>query len=363
MTPPRTPYRIASDTQTPLGIRPANTRQINLALQGGGAHGAFGWGVLDRMLEDGRLDIEGISATSAGAMNAVVYAYGLMTGGREGARAKLEAFWRAISERGQTTSPVRQTPIDVWLRALGMRETIGYHAFETMTRVFSPYQFNPLNLNPLKDVIVEIVDFEELRRCTSTALRLCATNVRTGKPKIFTNQTLSADVVLASACLPMLFRAVEIEGESYWDGGYIGNPAIFPLIYDVECRDILIVHINPIIRPDVPTTSSDIYNRINEISFNSSLIREMRAIAFATKLIDDDWIKPEFRDKMKRLNLHAIRADEVMSEFTVASKFDTDWTFLTHLRDMGRNAAALWLDGHFQDIGERSTVDIRAEYL
>jgi NTE family protein len=174
---------------------------------------------------------------------------------------------------------------------------------------------------------------------------------------------LSADVVLASACLPMLFRAVEIDGEHYWDGGYVGNPAIYPLIYDVDCRDILVVHINPIVRPDVPHDAPAIYNRINEISFNSSLIREMRAIAFATRLIDEDWIRPEYRDRMKRLYVHAIRADEVMSEFSVSSKFNTEWDFLSHLKALGRNAATLWLDAHFDDVGRRSSVDIRTDYL
>ncbi|CAN1496892.1 RssA Predicted esterase of the alpha-beta hydrolase superfamily [Rhabdaerophilaceae bacterium] len=342
---------------------PRKSRKLNLALQGGGAHGAFGWGVLDKFLEDGRIDIEGISATSAGAMNAVVYAYGMMKGGKEEARATLERFWRAINVKGQSSSPMRQTPVDAWLRALGVKESLGYHAFDALTRMLSPYQFNPLNLNPLKDVLLETVDFAAMKDCTCVELRICATNVRSGKPKIFSNAMLSAEAILASACLPMLFRAVEIDGEHYWDGGYIGNPAIYPLIYDLNCRDILIVHINPIARPDVPTNSSEIHNRINEISFNSSLIREMRAIAFATKLLDDGWIKPEFSDRMKRLYIHAIRADEVMSKFTVASKFDTDWAFLTHLRDLGREAAAQWLDAHFDSIGSRSTVDIRADYL
>lgn len=339
------------------------TKRINLALQGGGAHGAFGWGVLDMLLEDGRSDIEGLSATSAGAMNAVVYAYGKMIGGNAGAREKLEAFWRQISHAGRMSSPIKRTPIDVWLEGFGVKESLSYQAFETMTRMVSPYQFNPLNLNPLKDVLTAVVDFDALHHCTTTKLRLCATNVRSGKPKIFTNAMMSADAVLASACLPMLFRAVEIEGEHYWDGGYIGNPAIFPLIYDTESCDILIVHINPIVRADVPKRPSDIYNRINEISFNSSLIREMRAIAFATKLLDEQWIKPEHQGQMKRLFLHAIRADDVMSSFSVASKFETDWGFLTELRDFGRKAAAEWLSAHYDDINARSSIDIRQEYL
>jgi NTE family protein len=348
----------------PADVDPVATvpRKINLALQGGGAHGAFGWGVLDRLLEDGRLEIDGLSATSAGAMNATVYAYGLATGGREGAREALEQFWRRVSAAGRFASPLKSAPIDAWLKAFGLREPLAYRAFEFMTHVLSPYEFNPLNLNPLKDVLMETVDFEVLRRSSST-LRLCATSVRTGKPRIFRTDEITPEAVLASACLPLLFQAVEVDGEHYWDGGYIGNPAIYPLIYDATSRDILIVHINPIVREELPRRSSDILNRINEISFNSSLMREMRAIAFVSKLIDDDWLKPEARDKLSRVHIHAIRSDDVMSAFSVASKYDTDWDFLIRLRDLGREATSLWLDSHFDDVGVRSSIDVREDYL
>jgi NTE family protein len=338
-------------------------KTINLALQGGGAHGAFGWGVLDKLMEDGRIAIEALSATSAGAMNATVYAHGFMKGGRDGAREALELFWSRISAAGRVSSPMQSTPIDAWLRAFGLKEPLAYRAFEFMTHVLSPYEFNPLNLNPLKTVLTEVVDFEALRRCTSTALRLCATSVRTGKPRIFGNDEITPEAVLASACLPMLFQAVEIEGEHYWDGGYIGNPAIYPLIYDSTARDILIVHINPIVREEVPRRSAEIMNRVNEISFNSSLMREMRAIAFVSKLVDEEWLKPEMRGRLNRVLVHAIRSDDVMSAFSVASKYNTDWEFLVYLRDLGRQATELWLDTHFRDIGARSTVDIAGEYL
>lgn len=340
------------------------TKKINVALQGGGAHGAFGWGVLDKLMEDGRIEVEAMSATSAGAMNATVFAYGFMKGGRDGARETLESFWRKTSDAGKKSSPLQSTPIDAWLRAFGMNpEPIAYRAFEMMTHMMSPYEFNPLNLNPLKSVLTETVDFDELRKCTSTSLRLCATSVRTGKPRIFKNEELSPEAVLASACLPLVFQAVEVDGEHYWDGGYIGNPAIYPLIYDAATPDILIVHINPIVREELPKRSADIMNRINEISFNSSLMREMRAIAFVSKLIDDDWIRPEVKDRLSRVLIHAIRSDDVMSAFSVSSKFNTDWDFLTQLRDLGREATALWLDTHFDDINTRSTVDVRGEYL
>lgn len=352
---------VTSDAFEPDVVK---TKKINVALQGGGAHGAFGWGVLDKLMEDGRIEVEAMSATSAGAMNATVFAYGFMKGGREGAREALESFWRKTSDAGKMSSPLQSTPIDAWLRAFGMNpEPIAYRAFEMMTHMMSPYEFNPLNLNPLKSVLTETVDFDELRKCTSTSLRLCATSVRTGKPRIFKNEELSPEAVLASACLPLVFQAVEVDGEHYWDGGYIGNPAIYPLIYDAATPDILIIHINPIVREELPKRSADIMNRINEISFNSSLMREMRAIAFVSKLIDDDWIKPEMKDRLSRVLIHAIRSDDVMSAFSVSSKFNTDWDFLTHLRDLGREATALWLDTHFDDINTRSTVDVRGEYL
>jgi NTE family protein len=351
---------LAPDIIEPIAVV---AKKLNVALQGGGAHGAFGWGVLDKLMEDGRIEIDGISATSAGAMNATVYAYGHMTGGRDGARETLEKFWRNVSAAGRISSPIQATPIDAWLRAFGLREPFAYRAFEFMTHVFSPYEFNPLNLNPLKAVLKDTVDFDELRRCTCTKLRLCATSVRTGKPRIFQNAEVTPEAVLASACLPLIFQAVEVDGEPYWDGGFIGNPAIYPLIYDAESRDILIVHINPIVREEVPKRSSDILNRINEISFNSSLMREMRAIAFVSKLIDDDWLRPEMKDRLSRVHVHAIRSDDVMSAFSVASKFNTDYEFLTHLRDLGREAAELWLEAHFGDISARSSVDVRSEYL
>jgi NTE family protein len=251
------------------------TKTVNLALQGGGSHGAFAWGVLDRLLEDGRIKIEGISATSAGAMNATVLAYGLAEGGTEGARSALAFFWRNIAEAART-SPLQPSPLDRLLHNHWLDFSPAFQMLDLMTRVFSPYQLNPLNINPLRDVLVQSVDFEQLRRCSSAKLFLSATNVRTGKVKIFNTSEITPDAVLASACLPFLFQAVEIDGEAYWDGGYMGNPAIFPLIYECVSTDVVIVHINPLARPDVPRTSGEIMNRINEISFNSSLMREAR---------------------------------------------------------------------------------------
>ena len=265
-------------------------KKINLALQGGGAHGAFSWGVLDKILEDGRLEIDGLTATSAGAMNAAVYSYGKMKGGADRAREALHNFWKDISDTGSIFSPVKITPLE----ALFMGEatsSISFQMFESFTRMFSPYQFNPLNINPLKDVLKRHVDFDEIHACKCTQMFICATNVRTNRIKIFKNDEISADAVLASACLPMLFQAVEIEGEAYWDGGYMGNPALYPLFYHTDTDDMMIIHINPIKREEVPKTAPQIYNRINEISFNSSLLRELRAISFIQKLVEEGWIK------------------------------------------------------------------------
>jgi len=335
-------------------------KKISLALQGGGSHGAFCWGVLDRLLEDRRIFVEGISATSAGSMNAVVFAYGLAVGGRDGARASLSDFWTRVSEVGCRYSPLKPSPLDYWLDYYNQDINPAYLVFDSLTRLFSPYQLNPLNFNPLRDVLEQTVDFSRLRHACPVKLFLCATNVRTGKVKIFDNTELSADAVLASGCLPFLFQAIEIDGEAYWDGGYMGNPAIFPLIYDCKSPDILIVHINPISRSEIPKTGSDILNRLNEISFNSSLMREMRAVAFVTRLIDDKKVQA---NDMRRLFIHDIEDEAYMRELGSASKLDPDWDFLAELRDRGRVVADEWLKKNFDRIGKESTVDIREKYL
>jgi len=267
---------------------------VNLALQGGGAHGAFTWDVIDRLLEEPRLEMEGVSATSAGAMNAAVMAHGLTTGGRKGAREALEEFWHGVA---RVSAPFGALQL-----------------FEVMSRFLSPYQLNPFNYNPLRQLIRQVIDFEQLRRRSAIKLFLSATNVRTGKIKVFTDKEITADCVLASACLPFLYQAVEIDGEHYWDGGYMGNPALFPLIYSCHSRDILIVHVNPVERPGKPTSAHEIANRVNEISFNSSLMREMRADAFVTKLIDDGKLSQGFLEYGRRsyagLRAHLERCGE-----------------------------------------------------
>ncbi len=337
-----------------------SAKPVALALQGGGMHGAFTWGVIDRLLEDGRLAIEGVSATSAGAMNAVVLANGLLHGDKNGARQALHDFWLAIAQSAERYSPLRWFP---WLKgshSFGLNHSPLYALADMALRVMSPYQFNPSNSNPLRDVLQQQVDFEALRKQCPIRLFLCATNVETGRIRLFSGADLCVDAVLASACLPTLFQAVTIDGQYYWDGGYVGNPAIFPLIYECDTRDVVIVHINPIIRRGVPTTAAEILNRLNEVSFNSSLMREMRAIAFVTGLIQQGKLDA---DNMKEMLIHSIRSDETMAALDVSSKYNGDWSFLCHLRDLGRTQAETWLAGNYESIGQRSTVDIRGEFL
>ena len=339
--------------------KPGPVKAINLALQGGGAHGALTWGVLDHLLEDGRLSIEGISATSAGAMNAAVLAQGFMADGREGARLALESFWRAVSTAG-SASPLQPSLFDRWSGNWNMDYSAAYLAFDVLTRMFAPQQLNPLGVNFMRDLLVETIDFERLRRCTDLKLYISATSVRSGKIKIFEAHEISADVLMASACLPFLYEAVEIDGEPYWDGGYLGNPAIYPLIYGCDSPDVLVIRVNPIQREDPPRTARGILNRINEISFNSSLMREMRAIAFVTRLIDDGTVKD---GRLKRMLIHSIEADEYVAGLGYSSKLNPDWDFLTHLRDIGRERTRVWLAANVDKVGVQSSIDIREAFL
>jgi NTE family protein len=336
----------------------ATNKMVNLALQGGGAHGAFTWGVLDRLLEDERMSFEGICATSAGAMNAAVMAYGLTIGGREGAKRTLAEYWRRVSELGIWAR--LPSLFDRLTQGRSLERSPAFVLLDVMTRLLSPYQLNPLNYNPLRTLLEKTIDFERLRAESVVKLFLCATNVRTGKVKVFENHEITVSAVLASSCLPFLFQAIEIDGEAYWDGGYMGNPAIFPVIYGCQSTDVIIIHINPILREEIPRTATDILNRLNEISFNSSLMREMRAIAFANRLVGIGALRG---DEIKTMLIHAIEAESFMKELGVASKFNVDWQFLTHLRDAGRACADRWLQANFSHLGVRSTIDIHARYL
>lgn len=328
-------------------------KPIHLALQGGGAHGALTWGVLDRLLEDGRLDIKRISGTSAGAMNAVVLAHGYEVGGAEGARAGLHAFWKDVSDAARF-SPIRRSPWDRLLGRYSLDTSPGYLFMESLSRFFSPYELNPFDLNPLRDVLVRHIDFDRINnRCT---IQVCvtATNVRTGRPRIFSGDDVSVESVLASACLPQMYRAVEIGGEAYWDGGFSGNPALYPLVDDRTSPDILIVQINPIDRPELPRTARDIINRVNEISFNSSLIKELRSLVLLQRLAAEYQVDVGDR----RTLLHIIHTDEEVQDLAASSKLNAEWDYLQLLFERGRNWAARWLETHYDAVGSTSTIDL-----
>jgi NTE family protein len=340
---------------------PPATKRINLALQGGGAHGAFTWGVLEQLLGDERLAIEGISGTSAGAVNAVMLADGLARGGRQEAQKRLADFWRAASSTGNlpllqrevmqrllSFTPLEGSPVQAW--------------FDAMSRYFSPYDVNPLNINPLKDLIEKFVDFERLRNQTDLQIFISATNVQTGRVRVFPREKITADAVMASACLPTMFRAVEIDGVPYWDGGYLGNPVIFPFFRTTTTEDVLVVQINPLVRQATPTSSGEIMNRINEITFNSSLIDEYRAIDFVGRLIDQGRLpRGTGPGQYRRINVHRIVLDRFGTHFDAFSKLSTDYDFFDMLHVSGVRAARRFLDEHFDDIGKKSTVDLRAE--
>jgi NTE family protein len=335
------------------------TKRINLALQGGGAHGAYTWGVLDRLLEEDRLEVEAISGTSAGAMNAAVFADGMGRGGRREAKRALESFWRDISQAAPF-GPLWPTPFDRLANGWNLDHSAAFVAFDLLTRMLSPYQFNPTNYNPLRGVLEKSVDFKRLEGCRVVKLFISTTNVKTGKVRIFKSGEITSDVLLASACLPFLYQAVTIDGDPYWDGGYMGNPAIFPLIYGAETPDVVIVQVNPLGADRVPTTAFEIMNRMNEISFNSSLMREMRAISFVTDLIDQGKLAS---NQYKRVNVHWIEAEKQMRGLGVSSKLNASIDFLLHLKDIGRQVADQWIATHFDAIGQRSTIDIKEKFF
>ncbi len=339
----------------------SSIKRVNLALQGGGAHGAFTWGVLEQILADERLAIEGISGTSAGAINAVMLADGLTRGGREEAQKRLADFWRAASSTGNlpvlqravmerllSFTPLEGTPVQAWIDAV--------------SRYFSPYDVNPLNINPLKELIEHFVDFEKLQANSDLQIFISATNVQTGRVRVFPREKITAAAVMASACLPLLFRAVEIDGVPYWDGGYLGNPVIFPFFRTTTTEDVLVVQINPLVRQATPTSASEIMNRINEITFNSSLIGEYRAIEFVARLIDQGRLPRGIGPgEYRRINMHRIVLDRFGTHFDAFSKLSTDYDFFDMLHVSGKRAARRFLDEHFDYIGVKSTVDLRTE--
>jgi NTE family protein len=325
---------------------------VDFALQGGGAHGAFTWGVLDRLLEESWLRIDGISGTSAGAMNAAVLVGGYADNGAEGARAALTDFWRRVS-RAALLSPFRRSPLDVLLGRWTLDYSPMFVAMDLMARVFSPYDLNPRGANPLCDILAEIIDVDRLTRA-SIKLFVTATNVRTGRGRVFRNSEITPDVLLASACLPTLFQAVEIGGESYWDGGYSGNPTITPLVRECQSQDTILVQINPVERPGSPRSARDILNRLNEVSFNAVLLKELRMIALLRQVAHSgDSESAKWAD----MRIHRVSSD-MMVDLGYSSKLNAEWEFLCMLRDEGRRAGEAFLHAHHEDLGRRSTLDL-----
>lgn len=325
---------------------------IDLALQGGGAHGAFSWGVLSRVLEEDWLTIEAISGTSAGAMNAAVLASGYVAGGREGAREALDRFWRKVSEAARF-SPFQRSPLDVLLGRWTLDTSPLFVAMDMMSRIVSPYNLNPMGTNPLSDILAEVIDFEALAR-SPIKLFITATNVRTGRGRVFRNAEITPQVLLASACLPTLFQAVEIDGESYWDGGYSGNPTMTPLIEESDARDTILVQINPVERLGTPKTARDILNRLNEVSFNAVLLKELRMMA----LLQREALSGTGEGaRWARMRVHRIASD-AMTELGYSSKLNAEWEFLTMLHDEGRRSAEAFYRAHRDEIGQRSTLDL-----
>lgn len=330
------------------------TFPIDLALQGGGSHGAFTWGVLDRLLEEPWLRLDGISGTSAGAMNAAALVSGHAVGGAEGARESLDNFWRGVSDAAKY-SPFKRSWMDMLTGTWTLENSAAFIAADLATRLWSPYDLNPRGMNPLRDILAKLIDFERL---TASPIKLfvTATNVRTGRGRVFRNPELTPDVLLASACLPTMFHAVEIDGDPYWDGGYAGNPTMTPLIRECQSSDTLLIQINPVERAGVPRSATEINNRLNELSFNSPLLKELRMIALLHQVADPGHGEGA---AWARMRIHRIATDAMLA-LGASSKMISEWPFLCQLRDEGRRSAQAFLDAHKGDIGKRSTLDLDA---
>jgi NTE family protein len=342
-----------------LGKR-AGPKLINLALQGGGTHGAFTWGVLDHLLEDGRVAVEGISGTSAGAVNAVMLADGLRRGGAEEARKRLADFWRAASFGGDLP-PLQRAVADQLFALVPHPGSPTYNWLAAWSQYLSPYDLNPLNINPLKDLIERFVDFEGLRADTRKIF-IAATNVQTGRLHIFPREKISAETVMASACLPAVFQAVKIDGVPYWDGGYLGNPVLYPFFRSTATEDVLVVEINPLVRRKLPTSTREIMARVNEITFNSSLLAEFRAIEFVNRLIEQGRVPHGTgKNEYRQIKVHRIVLEGLGERFSSSSRLRNDYKSFDLLRKLGERAARRFLDAHYDDIGVRSSIDLKAE--
>lgn len=331
-------------------------KPVSLALQGGGSHGAFTWGVLDALLEDGRLQIDGVSGASAGAMNAVALGHGFAQsaedGAREAARASLALLWKRVAQLGEA-SKLQRGMLDLWLS--GWKATGA-----AMSPQISPYQANPLDINPLRKLVQELIDFKQLGALDAPRIFVSATQVNTGKAEIFSGKRLTDAAVMASACLPMLFRAVEIEGQHYWDGGYSGNPALHPLIYQCKSCDIVLIQINPIERAGLPDTGAEIMDRVNELTFNASLLGQMRSIDFVNRLIERGHLPP---DKYRTVRLHRIDGGEALEAFPASTKSSADGAMIEKLFELGRLCASKWLKKNYDEVGVKTTINISKDYL
>lgn len=329
-------------------------KKIALALQGGGSYGAFTWGVIDFFLEDNRLEIESISGTSAGGMNAVALAHGIMKGGPEEGRKELGDFWKKVSQEGGRYTTHSSPAAKYFMKSTQL-------FFNVMQNFYSPYQFNPLNLNPLKETLEQVFDFKKLRAFKGTPkIFLCATHVSSGKLKIFHTKDLSAEVMMASACLPTLFQAVEVKGEHYWDGGFVGNPVIYPLIYDTDATDVVVVQLSVMRRPALPTTPQEIIDRQKEITYNACLMREMRSISFISNLMDEGLLNTP---SMKRMYIHMVRNESLFSQIDLSSAMDSRLDFITMLYEEGRKTAKKWLEKNYSFVGVKTTAEIDKDFV
>ncbi len=326
-------------------------KKVTLALQGGGAHGAFAWGVADKLLEDGRFEIEGVSGTSAGGMNAACIIQGLIKGGNEAARSTLKDYWRGMSELSKKISPFQMSPQDKKNKNYNLDKNPMVRLIMTMTGHLSPYQTNPFNANPFGDFLKSFFDFPIVRENIEKKLFLAATHVKSGKIKIFSNKDFCSDVLVASACLPQLFQAVLVDGEYYWDGGYIANPAINPLIVECEASDVIMIQLTKTYCEELPKTKAQIVERLSEITFNGCLVREMRAIHFITQLMDQGIIND---GALKRVNMHLIKNEDTFKNLNLSSAGNTDWDFLMMLHTEGRKTAQNWIDRNYDSVGSKT---------
>jgi len=338
------------------------TKRINLALQGGGSHGAFTWGVLDALIEDGRLEFEAVSGTSAGAINAALLLQGWARGGPAGARKALRDFWTELGTFA-VASPIQRTPLDRLQGNWNLDESPAALWADLIQRTLTPWQRNPLNYDPLRTLLRSHFDQQAVRACEPIKAFIAATNVQTGKVRIFRRQELSIDALLASACLPNVHDAVVIDGVPYWDGGYRGNPPIWPFIYECDCRDVVLVEINPTFRPGIPRSNAEVADRLNEITFGGALIAEMRAIAFVQQLIEQGAISGSFGERLKMILVHSIADEAAIAPLGAVSKFNVEPAFLNHLFETGRVAATRWLTSTFDKIGATTSIDIRGRFL